>query len=212
MRLGLVGADPLRVLGLESILSETENVDVSVLTVAEALDMASPSLMVVDASCTENLFDLLGGFRRARPGIKLIVVGLLSEPMYIQQVIGAGAKGYLTHSATEAEIRMAIRVVQDGSVWAPRKVLARLLENGVEQVKGKQAVTVTFTEREVQVLRLLVMGRTNRDIAQALRIDEVTVKGHMGRLMRKVGVDNRIALTIHAIHRGIGAGLPGFAS
>jgi len=204
VRLGLVGTDPLRVLGLEEILSEIENLDVVALSVAGAMDLQAPSLIVVDASCTENLFDLLATFRRKRPGIKLIVLGLVSEPMYIQQVIGSGAKGYLTHSATEREIRMAIGIVQDGSVWAPRKVLARLLEDSAEKTKSKHTNAVPFTEREIEVLRLLVMGRTNREIAQSLGIDEVTVKGHVGRLMRKVGVDNRIALTVHAMQQGIG--------
>jgi DNA-binding NarL/FixJ family response regulator len=58
---------------------------------------------------------------------------------------------------------------------------------------------VNFTDREKEVLELLVAGRSNREIGQALQIEERTVKAHVAKLMRKVGVQNRIALSVHAI-------------
>jgi len=132
----------------------------------------------------------------------LIVIGLEDDPEYIQRVIGAGAKGYLTHMAKESEIRLAIDIVQDGSVWAPRKVLARLLEASSGELRAPSPEP-KFTEREGQVLKLLVAGRPNREIAAALGIDAATVKAHVGRLMRKVGVENRIALTMQAVSRNL---------
>jgi DNA-binding NarL/FixJ family response regulator len=98
---------------------------------------------------------------------------------------------------------MAMEIVLDGSVWAPRKVMANLLESagagaGGEGDGGKPP---KITEREGQVLQLLVAGRPNREIAEALGIDEGTVKAHVGRLMRKVGVENRISLTMQAVER-----------
>jgi DNA-binding NarL/FixJ family response regulator len=115
--------------------------------------------------------------------------------------VGAGAKGYLSHSANEAELQMAISVVRDGSVWAPRKVLARLLEQSMREPEIAKAVPVRLTRRELEVLRLLVLGHPNRQIALALGVDEGTVKAHMGRLMRKAGVDNRTALSMRAIEQ-----------
>jgi DNA-binding NarL/FixJ family response regulator len=58
---------------------------------------------------------------------------------------------------------------------------------------------VTFTDREKQVLELLVAGRSNKEIGAVLGIEERTVKAHVAKLMRKVGVQNRIALSVHAI-------------
>jgi DNA-binding NarL/FixJ family response regulator len=98
---------------------------------------------------------------------------------------------------------MAMEIVLDGSVWAPRKVMARLLDTasrGGNVEKGLSALP-RFTPREREVLTLLIAGRPNRDIASMLKIDEGTVKAHVGRLMRKVGVDNRIALTMQAVAR-----------
>ena len=58
---------------------------------------------------------------------------------------------------------------------------------------------VVFTDRETQVLKMLVEGRSNKEIGAPLGIGERTVKAHVAKLMRKVGVQNRVALTVHAI-------------
>ena len=155
-------------------------------------------VVLVDASCTQHLLELVATFSRVRPQVRLVVIGDSKNQEYIQQVIGAGAKGYLLQTADEAEIRLALEVVYDGSIWAPRKVLSRLLD--ASKLAGTAGTTsVSFTERELQVLRLLVTGLGNREIAQSLNIDESTVKAHLGRLMRKVGVKNRIGLTVEAL-------------
>ena len=203
LRMGLIATDPLRILGLQAIFSGND-AEVVPLSVPGALDASGVSLIFVDATCTEHLFELLATFRRTRPHLRVIVIGMQEDQQYIQQVIGAGAKGYLTHTAKESEIRLAIEIVQDDSLWAPRKVLARLLESSAAEVAtAPPASTPKFTEREVQVLRLLVAGSPNREIARALGIDAVTVKAHVGRIMRKVGVDNRIALTVETLNRNL---------
>jgi DNA-binding NarL/FixJ family response regulator len=126
------------------------------------------------------------------------VLGNSTSPEYVERIIGAGAKGYLTLGAPESEVRMAVQIVQDGSVWAPRKILARLLDRR-QNDPSAPAIKPVFTARERDVLGLLHAGRSNREIATALDIDESTVKAHIGRLMRKVGVTNRIALTVHPL-------------
>ncbi len=203
LRLGLIATDPLRIMGLQAIFAEGLKADVIPLSVPGALDASGVSLILIDASCTDHILELLATFRRSRPHLRLVVIGMADDLEYIQRIIGAGAKGYLTHGAKESEIRLAIDIVQDGSVWAPRKVLARLLEAS-SVGDGHGAVgEPRFTEREGQVLRLLVAGSPNREIASALGIDEATVKAHVGRLMRKVGVTNRIALTMQAVSRNL---------
>jgi DNA-binding NarL/FixJ family response regulator len=207
LRLGLVATDPLRVVGLQTIFAQESAqggaVEIVPLSVPGALNESGVSLILIDAACTDHIFELLATFRRARPHLRLIVLGLEEDHEYIQRIIGAGAKGYLAHSAKESEIRLAIEIVQDGSAWAPRKVLAKLLELSSEATRAKLAYEPKFTEREWQVLRLLVAGHPNRAIASELGIDTITVKAHVGRLMRKVGVDNRIALSMQAVSRNL---------
>jgi DNA-binding NarL/FixJ family response regulator len=201
-RLGIVCADPLRVLGLEAILGDRPDIKLVPLSGVGELHGASLSSVVIDAGSTDHLFELLETFWRARPDLKLIVIGMEEDHAYIQKVIGAGAKGYLSQTATEAEIRMAIDIVQDGSVWAPRKVLAKLLvnTNRVRSATVVQAVETKITGREAEVLQLLIQGQPNRVIAKSMGIDQATVKAHVGRLMRKMGVTNRISLSVQAVN------------
>lgn len=196
-RVGVVATDPLRILGLKSIFSDAMQLEIVPLSIPGALNDAELGLVLIDAECTSHLFELLGTFRQAHPELKLIVLGSETDHEFVERVIGAGAKGYLPLTAKETEVKMAIDTVRDGSVWAPRKVLARLLDK--QRGTAKTAGPPHFTARERQVLNLLRAGQPNREIALALGIDEGTVKAHIGRLMRKVGVNNRIALTIHPL-------------
>src|SRR5271170_4083297 len=163
LKLGLVATDPLRILGLQTIFAEGgikgTPVEIVPLSVPGALDASGVSLILIDAACTDHIFELLAAFRRTRPHLRLIVLGLEEDHDHIQRIIGAGAKGYLAHSAKAGEVRLAIEIVHDGSAWAPRKVLANLIDlssadltrvGGVDEPK--------FTGRELQVLKLLVDG------------------------------------------------------
>ena len=197
-RVGVVATDQLRVLGLKTIFSEAIQLEIVHLSIPGALDDANLCLVLIDAECTTHLFELIATFRRARPHLNLIVLGNETSQEFIERVIGAGAKGYLALTAKESEIRMAVDMVRDGSVWAPRKILSRLLDSQ-RKVATSQVSIPRFTTREIQILNLLRAGQPNREIALSLNIDEGTVKAHIGRLMRKVGVNNRIALTVHPL-------------
>jgi len=199
-RVGVVATDPLRVLGLKAIFCEAMQLEIVHLSVPGALDDGNLSLVLIDAECTDHLFELVATFRQVRPQLKLVVLGSDTCHEYIERVIGAGAKGYLPLASKEADIRMAIEMVRDGSVWAPRKVLSRLLDAPRGSARAS-ATPPAFTARERQVLTLLREGHPNREIALALDIEEGTVKAHISRLMHKVGVSNRIALTVHPATR-----------
>jgi DNA-binding NarL/FixJ family response regulator len=206
LKLGLVATDPLRILGLQTILAESglhgAPVEIVPLSIPGALDASGVSMILIDAACTEHIFELLAAFRRARPHLRLIVLGLEEDHDYIQRIIGAGAKGYLPHTAKGSEVRLAIEIVEGGSAWAPRKVLANLLElSSTEERRVGSLEEPKFTQREIQVLKLLVEGHPNRVIAEELGIDLATVKKHVSALMRKVGVNNRIALSVQVMKR-----------
>jgi DNA-binding NarL/FixJ family response regulator len=206
LKLGLVATDPLRILGLQAIFAEAGikggPVEIVPLSVPGALDSSGVSLILIDSACTDHIFELLAVFRRTRPHLRLLVLGLEDDHEHIQLVIGAGAKGYLAHTAKPSEVRMAIEVVHDGSAWAPRKVLSNLVDlSSSEDRRPSPVDKPKFTRRETQVLKLIMEGHPNRVIAEELGIDLATVKKHVGTLMRKVGVQNRITLSVEVMNR-----------
>jgi DNA-binding NarL/FixJ family response regulator len=202
-QIGIVAADPLRSVGLLAILEDVPLLCARAMDWETAFDSDELGAMLIDVRISVgDLIEIIQQLRRKRPEMKIIAMGVPLLPSQIQAVIGAGAKGYLAETASEGEIRMAVEVVLDGSVWAPRKVLAQLIDaGGVHRAEAAAADTIAnkMTPRESEVLQLLTEGKSNRDIAGALKIDEVTVKAHLGRMLRKTGASNRVELTLRSL-------------
>jgi DNA-binding NarL/FixJ family response regulator len=200
-QIGIVAADPLRSVGLLAILEDMPKLRALALDWDTAFESDELAAMLIDVRLRmSDLIEVIQRLRRERPEMKMIAMGVPLEAAQVQAVIGAGAKGYLAETANEGEIRMAVEVVMDGSVWAPRKVLAQLIDAlGVQAVSTADSIANKMTPRETEVLRLLAEGKSNRDIADALDIDEVTVKAHLGRMLRKTGASNRVELTLRSL-------------
>jgi DNA-binding NarL/FixJ family response regulator len=198
-RIGVVSADALRVEGLRAVL---EHCDLLQLTAPDTLREVDLAMVLIDTR-EEDLFAMMAAFRRARPSMRLIVLGSRIEPAFIQRVVGSGAKGYLLHTATAREILMAVDVVGDGSIWAPRKVLASLIDT--YSPTEARPPEIKLTPREREVIELLIAGRANREIASTLGVETKTVKSHVGRLLQKFGVPNRVALTVRALEMQVNA-------
>jgi DNA-binding NarL/FixJ family response regulator len=203
-----VAADPLRAVGLVAILEDNLDMEALSLNLEQAFEVEPMLAVLLDSRASlDAVIDIVGRLRRVRPGLKIIVMSEPMDPEHVQAVIGSGAKGYLSDNSSESEIRMAMEVVLDGSIWAPRKVLARLIDAGsanagqagTAAAAANVAVEASMTPREREVLHLLMDGRSNRDIAGALGIDEVTVKAHLGRMLRKTRSANRVELTLRAM-------------
>ena len=103
-------------------------------------------------------------------------------------------------TASPEEFAQAIRVVYHRLVWLPRRLLALFVERASDQPVGfRPPRTLMLTNREKDVLKTLVLGLSNREIAAALGMSERTVKAHLVKLMSKLGVKNRVALTVQAV-------------
>jgi len=203
-QVGVVALDPLRLAGLQSIIEGRPETVSRAMRFEEAIAAADLRIVLLDSACVGNLPEALMRFRRERRDVRVIVLGDRLGPKQVQAVIAAGAKGYLSGTAEEEEIRNAIQVVLEGSVWAPPQVLARLIEaGGVTSPPGEATFLERMTQREREVLRLLMEGQSNRQIAETLGIEQVTVKAHLGRMLRKARVKNRIELTIRAMADGL---------
>jgi DNA-binding NarL/FixJ family response regulator len=200
IRLAVVESDPLRFIGFRALFDDEPEFELSASTVAEIATKGEVDLILLGSRGGLNLFDVMASLKASRPDLRIIVTGAGADDETILKALAAGAKGYVDEAATPSEFTTAIRIVNQGSVWAPRRVLSTFIER-VTASPGRifPAGRVTFTDREKEVLELLVAGRSNKEIGSALGIEERTVKAHVAKLMRKVGVQNRIALSVHAI-------------
>jgi DNA-binding NarL/FixJ family response regulator len=199
VQIGLVDFEPLRVAGLREIFASRPEFQVVATDLAGAFREASFDLAVFVLRDQVFSLALLARLRAKHPGLKVIVVSSFSEEGRIVEAIAAGAKGWLEETASPEEVMQAADVVLGGSIWAPGRVLSQALDRALEGgAARRRSQNPRFTEREEEVLQQLVLARSNREIAAALSIREQTVKSYVARLMRKVGVGNRIALSIQA--------------
>jgi len=196
IRIALVESDPLRVVGFRVLFDSASGFKLVSVSFADIGGLQSIDLVLLSNCSGQNLFDLIANLKATRPDLRVIVTGSGDEETILKAIV-AGAKGYVDEAASPAEFVQAVRVVSQGSVWAPRHVFSMF----IERVSSAPAPAgrATFTDREKEVLELLVAGRSNKEIGSPLGIGERTVKAHVAKLMRKVGVQNRTALSIHAL-------------
>src|SRR5204862_2069372 len=137
----------------------------------------------------QNLFDVMASLKAVRPDVRIIVTGSGMDEESILKAIAAGAKGYVDEAASPTEFVQALRIVNQGSVWAPRRVLSTFIER-VTASPGRifPAGRVTFTDREKELLELLVAGRSNKEICSVLGTEQSTVQAHVAILRRKAHV------------------------
>ena len=169
---------------------------------AEALEMARrlrPDVVLMDL-----LMPVLNGvaatlaIRRELPDIEVVALTSVLEDASIADAVRAGAIGYLLKDTEAQELRRVIKAAAAGQVQLSPQVTARLLREMVMPAKSP-----TLTEREINVLRLLAQGKSNKDIAQALSISEQTVKTHVGHILGKLGVSSRTQAALFAVQSGL---------
>ena len=138
--------------------------------------------------------ETIGRIRAEFPDARIIVLTTFDGDEDIYRALQAGAKGYLLKGMSSEELIEAIRSVHRGKSRIPAAVAERL----AERLSGP-----TLTDRETDVLRLIVSGNSNKEIAGALFISEATVKTHVNSLLGKLGVTDRTQAATTALQRGI---------
>jgi DNA-binding NarL/FixJ family response regulator len=128
------------------------------------------------------------------PEIAVLILSMHSEPSYVRTCLDAGAKGYLLKNAMDLELVEAVKRVAAGE-----RVLDPRLGAIGEQSKDRPALTT----RELEVLQLIVNGKSNREIAAVLGLSVNTVAVHRANIMETLGIHNTAELVVYAIREGL---------
>lgn len=174
----------------------------------EAIQLAcklSPDVVLLDINMphTDGIV-VAEQLRQLAPHTKVLVLSVEENPRAIQQVVRCGAKGYLLKDAEPAELLRAIEAVASGETYFGHSV-AQALQKIQNADNGSQKSTqqVRLTPREIQILKLVVSGLTNKQVAAHLKLSVRTVEAHRENMMRKLNAHNVADLTRYALAHGI---------
>jgi DNA-binding NarL/FixJ family response regulator len=148
--------------------------------------------------------ELIRQIKAERPRLRVLVLSMHHEHQYAVRAIRAGASGYLTKDRAPTQLATALRKVASGGAFITAEVAEQLALGAMPQ--GDAAPHTTLSDREFQVLRMIVDGRSVTDIAQELSLSVKTVSSHKARMMHKLGVGNPSELFRYAMDHGLGNG------
>ena len=141
-----------------------------------------------------NGLDALKVFGQTHPELPVLMLSGMTNPQMVRKALAGGAAGFLSKNGHSAELLAAVRLVLAGEVYVPLDLLAP----GASQAKA----TTQFTPRQAEVLALLMDGRCNKEISDALALTDDTVKNHVTALLRAFDVKNRTQLVLAAGRQG----------
>jgi len=194
--------------GLRRIIEESGEMEV----IAEAADGREairkvhdhlPDVAVIDISMPNvDGLEVIRQLRNEDPELPILVLTMHEEGQYVVRAIEAGAMGYVTKQSAPEQLVKAIRKVHDGHRYLTDEAAEALALRVAKGTHGRSPLE-TLSMRELQVLRRLALGNTNREIARAYHISIKTVDTYRSRILKKLDLRNNADLSRFAIQNGL---------
>jgi two-component system response regulator NreC len=154
----------------------------------------SPTVLVLDLHMPgDTSLSAMPDLRRTAPATQIVVLTMQEDPAFAREAIAAGARGYVLKEAADTALVEAIRAVAGGGTYVQPELGALLLAGS-----GPRG---TLTPRETEVLRLIALGHTNAEIAEALFLSVRTVETHRSNIQSKLKLSRRADLVRYALER-----------
>ncbi|HEX9276316.1 MAG TPA: response regulator transcription factor [Casimicrobiaceae bacterium] len=193
--------------GLRQLLTAAGDLEVvaeavdghEVLACARSVDF---DVLVLDMSMPgKSGMELIRQLKTEKPKLRIVVLTMHQESQYAVRAIKAGASGYLTKDSASAQLVNAIRKVAGGGAFISAEVAEQLARQA--QGAGDRAPHEALSDREFQVLRLLVAGVSLTEIGEQLHLSVKTISTHKSRILEKLGLANQAELIRYAIAHGL---------
>lgn len=200
--------------GLRSLLALQEDMEL----IAEAIDgqdavnkaeQNKPDVLLMDITMPGmNGIEALKHVRKVSPGSRVLILTMHDDHAYLRSVLAAGGSGYLVKRAADTELLAAIRTVHQGrsyiDVGLENNQLQAVLDNDEQEASDAGGRSLdTLSERERQVLELVALGYTHKEVGEELSVSVKTVETYRSRLSEKLGLRSRAELVKFALDRGL---------
>jgi DNA-binding NarL/FixJ family response regulator len=203
--------DHLMVLeGLQKVLSEFEEIGVTGIykngkDLLKGLNYSMPDVLILDVQMPDLTgLEVAKTIREKNEDLKILVLSGIESQFYIMDLIKQGCNGYLLKSSTDHRLLVeGIKAVYKGELFLDPSMKQNLLQEML-RVKRKKNASPKLTEREKEVLRLIIREYANQEIAAELCISLRTVENHRYNLLQKLNVKNTVGLVKVAMQMGYG--------
>lgn len=211
IRVVIVDDDPL----VRSALSHFVSRDPEISVIAQAEDgleaistveREQPDVVMMDVQMPEmDGIEATGVIAERWPHVRVLAVTTLDGSDTVLPMLSAGASGYLLKDSSAEDIVTGVREVHSGASSLSPRIASMLIKHVRDStpVAAVAAALEPLTEREVEVLNCLAQGMSNAEIAKALIVSEGTVKAHLGRMMSKWHLRDRVQILVTAAHAGL---------
>ncbi len=199
--------------GLRLILKDEINFEIlgeatNELQAIEMVGDLKPDVVLFGMSKPDlNDIQIIPAIKQKSLGTKILMLYDFKDEKTMVKALKAGAKGYLSKNTTISSLIKAIHTVYKDELWVERKFVARYFSGEVSSASDEEGQQLekknAFTQREQDVLNLLIKGSTNKEIAQNLFISEKTVKSHLNKIFKKLNVSRRLEAILYAIKLGL---------
>jgi DNA-binding NarL/FixJ family response regulator len=170
-----------------------------------ALDL-KPDVVVMDLDMPQmNGIEATRAILASDPGARVLILTISNDDEDVLEALAAGACGYLLKTAPPDDIVRAIEAAHAGDSTISPRVATRLVERvrGTARSAPPPPPPSTLTARELEILRLIVEGRENGEIAEILVISPSTAKNHVAHVLDKLGMHNRVQAAVYAVRSGL---------
>ncbi len=165
----------------------------------EKVDQLSPDVLVLDISMPDkDGIEVIRTLKMGEKACAILVLTVHEDDALLREAVRLGAAGYILKHAAESELISAIRSVFRGELYIHPKMIRSLLQNESSATVPEQSTLEKLTLREVEVLKLIVQGYTNKQVAEELGISIRTVEGHRANLTDKLAIRSRVDLLRYA--------------
>ena len=174
---------------------------------AEAIDLdqrLDPDVVVLDMNMPEiNGLHAAIEILRRRPDRPILMLSMYDDMQYVRNALNAGIKGYILKNALETDLIRAVRAVAGGKRFLSPELATAIEGPPASEAGAEDERFAQLSAREIQVLRLIAMGRTNREIGKLLGVSANTVAVHRTNLMATLGVHKAAELVLIAVRKGL---------
>ncbi len=211
MAFTLVVADPhpLSLIGMDQLLKSEPDISLlaSCATATQAMEEVrrhQPDLLVIDINLPDRSgLELINELKGSSLDVKIVILTTIMDGEQTINTLRFGVKGVVLKSMPAHLLVECLRKVAAGGMWLEKESIGHAFEKMLHREAGMRRLATILTARETEVMRCVASGLSNQQIAEKLLVQEGTVKIHVHNIYSKLGMNNRVDLTLYAQKRGV---------